>query len=125
MAYSLEIRVPLIDHRLVEFMWFQPKQRKIRNLQTKWMLRQVLGKYLPDDLWSQPKTGFSVPLDTWLRQSLKDWTGDLLSSTNIKKQGFLDPTTVSTILRAHKEGASHYSELLWSIVMFQSWLEHN
>ncbi|MBO67001.1 MAG: asparagine synthase (glutamine-hydrolyzing) [Acidiferrobacteraceae bacterium] len=125
MAFGLEVRVPLIDHRLVEFSWSQPKQRKIRNFQTKWMLRQILRKYLPDELWSQPKTGFSVPLDAWLRQSLKDWAGDLLSSANIKNQGFLDPTTISAILRAHKDGASQHSELLWSIVMFQSWLENN
>jgi len=123
MHFGLEVRVPLLDHRLVEFCWQQPAKRKIRGFQTKWMSRQILKQYLPTNLTSQPKTGFSVPLDSWLRGPLRSWVHDLIDINQIEADGYLNPSRVRKILSSHNAGESSKSELIWCLVVFQQWLE--
>ena len=101
MASSLETRVPFLDHKLIEYVNKIPHSLKFRNGQGKWILRQILSKYVPKNLTDRPKMGFSVPINSWLRTSLKDWTKDTLSSKNIKSYEILDPKRVENILQQH------------------------
>lgn len=117
MAVSLEARVPLLDHRLVEFAWRLPKEYKIHDGQGKWILRQVLYKYVPKELIERPKMGFGVPIDQWLRGPLKDWAGDLLHSEN----DLLDKELILQKWQEHQSGKQNWQYHLWDILMLQSW----
>ena len=125
MASSLETRAPFLDHRVVEFALGMPIELKIRNNKGKWALREILYKYVPKDMIERPKTGFSIPIGDWLRGPLKEWAEDLLDNDKIKSQGFLKPENVSSIWKLHKSGKYDYTSRIWSILMFQSWLESN
>ena len=124
MASSLETRAPFLDHRVVEFALGMPIELKIRNNKGKWALREILYKYVPKDMIERPKTGFSIPIGDWLRGPLKEWAEDLLDNDKIKSQGFLKPENVSSIWKLHKSGKYDYTSRIWSILMFQSWLEN-
>jgi len=117
MAVSLEARVPLLDHRLVEFAWRLPKEYKIHDGQGKWILRQVLYKYVPKELIERPKMGFGVPIDQWLRGPLKDWAGDLLHMDN----DLLDKRLILQKWQEHQSGKQNWQYHLWDILMLQSW----
>lgn len=117
MAVSLEARVPLLDHRLVEFAWRLPKDFKIHDGQGKWILRQVLYKYVPKELIERPKMGFGVPIDQWLRGPLKDWAGDLLHMEN----DLLDKDLILQKWQEHQSGQQNWQYHLWDILMLQSW----
>ncbi|WP_417831642.1 asparagine synthase (glutamine-hydrolyzing) [Terasakiella sp.] len=117
MAVSLEARVPLLDHRLVEFAWRLPKDFKIHEGQGKWILRQVLYKYVPKELIERPKMGFGVPIDQWLRGPLKDWAGDLLHMEN----DLLDKELILQKWQEHQSGQQNWQYHLWDILMLQSW----
>lgn len=123
MDVALEVRVPLLDHRLAEFAWTIPQHMKIRNGQGKWILRQVLNRYVPNELYERPKMGFGVPVGTWLRGPLKEWAGDLLSTSNIKKHGLVNPEYVEKRWNEHLSGDRNWESGLWSILMLQSWAE--
>lgn len=121
MGVSLETRVPLLDHRVVEFAWRLPLSLKIRHNQGKWILRQVLYRYLPPALVDRPKMGFGVPVDVWLRGSLRDWAEALIDRKRLKEEGFFHPALVREKWDQHLSGRRNWSYHLWDILMFQAW----
>jgi len=123
MAVSLETRVPLLDHRVIEFAWSLPLNMRVRAGEGKWLLRQLLSKYVPRALTDRPKTGFGVPLDGWLRGPLRDWAESLLDDSRLRDEGFLNPAPVRRAWLDHVSGRRNRAHWLWDILMFQSWLE--
>ena len=122
MFCSLEARVPYLDHRVVAFASRIPMHMKIHNGVGKYILRKILYKYVPQNLFSQPKMGFALPLHAWLRSSLKDWTQDHLSSPLLKD--FFHTAQIQQMWHQHKSGKKNYQEQLWSVLMFKLWLEN-
>lgn len=123
MATSLEARVPLLDHRLVEFAWRLPLSMKVRNGSGKWALKQIVHRHVPAEIMERPKMGFSVPLDRWLRGPLREWSEDLLDAERIVAEGFFRPAPIRRLLENHLSGKASNEHHLWSILMFQSWLD--
>lgn len=123
MAHSLETRVPLLDHRIVEFALRTPLHRKIRDGQSKWLLRQVLYRHVPRTLIERPKQGFSIPLDRWLRGPLRDWAESLLTPTALEDAGWLQPAPIRTVWRQHLGGQRNHQQRLWTVLMFQAWVQ--
>jgi asparagine synthase (glutamine-hydrolysing) len=124
MAVSLEARVPLLDHRVVELAWRIPAGTKIRDGQAKWPLRQLLRRHLPERLIDRPKMGFGVPIGAWLREPLRPWVESLLDERRLCDEGYLAPGPVREIWRRHLDGRSSASSQLWDVLMFQAWVDH-
>jgi asparagine synthase (glutamine-hydrolysing) len=126
MAASLETRVPILDHRVVEFAWTLPVGMKIKGNQGKWLLRKLLDRHIPSSLTDRSKSGFSVPLDAWLRGPLKAWAAELLDEKKLKHQGYFDPLLIKYKWEEHLQGKRNWAHQLWSVLVFQSWLnEHH
>ena len=124
MAVGLETRVPFLNHHLIEFAWRTPLSMKIKNGQGKWLLRQVLYKYVPKELIERPKMGFAVPIGTWLRGPLRDWAEDLLDENRLKSEGFLNSTLVRDKWKEHLTGKKNWHHHIWTVLMFQGWLQN-
>jgi asparagine synthase (glutamine-hydrolysing) len=123
MAVGLEGRVPLIDHRVVAYAWSLPLALKLRGGQSKWLLRQVLDRYVPKPLIDRPKMGFGVPIDVWLRGPLRDWAEELLAPARLEADGLLRPDPVRKAWREHVEGRRNWQDPLWTVLMLQAWRE--
>lgn len=125
MACSLETRVPMLDHRVFELAWRMPLGYKIREGQGKWLLRQVLYRYVPKELIERPKMGFGIPLDSWLRGPLKAWAEALLDEQRLRNEGYLNPAPIRQLWNEHLSGKKNWQYHLWNVLMFQAWLEKN
>jgi len=125
MAVSLEAREPLLDHRLVEFAWTLPKQYKFANGQGKWLLRQVLFRYVPLELVERPKMGFSIPIDEWLRGVLREWAEDLLDEQRLQADGLLASSIVRRLWSEHQARVRNHSTIFWNLLMLQAWRRYN
>lgn len=124
MSTSLETRVPLLDHRVVEFAWSLPDSIKYHNGIGKWPLKQLLYKYVPQPLVDRQKMGFGVPLEHWLRGPLRDWAENLLSEDRLHTEGFFDPAPIRAEWKSHLSTKQDRHYGLWTILMFQAWYEH-
>jgi len=123
MAVSLETRVPFLDHRIVEFASTLPMSLKIRDGSTKWILRQLLYRYVPRELIERPKMGFGIPLHDWLRGPLRDWAESLLDAQRLAHEGYFNPKVIRTVWERHLRGQGNFQQQLWPVLMFQAWLD--
>jgi len=123
MAVALEVRVPFLDHRFVELTWRMPERAKVRGGEGKWLVRQVLDRYAPRELWERPKMGFDPPLAEWLRGPLREWSHDLLAPDRLRRQGLIKPEPVAAALAAHTSGRENLDYPLWTMLMLQTWLD--
>lgn len=123
MANSLDVRVPMLDHRVVDLAWKMPLNYKIRNGQGKWLLRQVLYRHVPKQLIERPKAGFGIPLASWLRGPLRDWAESLLNESRLQQEGYFYPAPIRAMWLEHLSGKKNWQYHLWNVLMFQAWLE--
>jgi asparagine synthase (glutamine-hydrolysing) len=124
MAASLEVRCPLLDHRVVEFAWSLPLSYRADDGGAKRVLKSMLERYLPRALFERPKRGFGVPIGAWLRGPLREWAETLLDERRIAQEGYLQPAAVQGLWQQHLSGQRDHPELLWRLLMFQVWHEH-
>ncbi|MFK7824242.1 MAG: asparagine synthase (glutamine-hydrolyzing) [Oligoflexales bacterium] len=125
MAVSLETRTPFLSKKIYEFSWKLPVNFKINKSQGKRILHSLLEQYLPASFFQRPKSGFSVPLDIWLRTTLFDWASDLLSTSNLNKSGIFDTKKIADVWNRHQSGLENNAYILWNILMLQSWINNN
>jgi asparagine synthase (glutamine-hydrolysing) len=121
MAVSLEARSPLLDHRVLEFAWSLPREYLFDGKTGKLVLRDLLTRYVPRELIDRPKRGFSVPVKEWLGGPLRDWVEELISEQALSDQGVFDVESVRRVWAQHLQGWANHSELMWAILMFQTW----
>ncbi len=124
MAVSLELRVPLLDHRVVEFSWRLPGTMKIRGREGKWILRRLLHRYVPPELVDRPKVGFTVPIEAWLRGQLAPWAEEMLLSRRPDLEDIILRDEVARMWRAFNRGYHDLALALWAILMLYAWHDH-
>ena len=125
MACSLEVRVPLLDHRVVEFMSQVDKKYKYTQFSDKVLLREVAQRYLPQNILQRPKQGFAIPLAGWLQKELKPMLEDLLAKSRLERRGLFDGARVERMVVDHATGRRDYSQQLWALLMLELWLERH
>ena len=125
MAVSLEIRAPFLDHRVAEVAWRFPLEMKIRQSESKWILRQILYRHIPKKLIDRSKSGFSVPIGQWLRGPLREWAEDLLDEATLKRDGLLNPAPILKVWRQHLAERHDWTSRLWGVLMFQAWMRRH
>jgi asparagine synthase (glutamine-hydrolysing) len=123
MSVGLECRVPMLDPRVIEFAWQVPLGMKLRNKKGKWLLRELLNRYIPREITDRPKMGFGVPLGAWLRDPLREWADDLLNPARLLREQFFNPAPITKKWTEHKSGQRNWEAYLWNILMFQLWLQ--
>lgn len=126
MAVALEVRAPLLDHRVLEFAWRLPLGLKLQGGRGKLVLRTLLSRYVPEELFERPKAGFAVPISRWLRGPLREWAESLLDEQRLKREGHFNPTPIRRVWQSLLTARSDWpygGDLLWSVLMFQAWLE--
>lgn len=121
MSVGLETRAPYLDLRVVDAAWQLPIDAKICGSTSKRILRAILYKHVPRELLDRPKHGFAVPIDDWLRGSLRDWAESLLSPSAVRNAGLFDPKLVERVWAAHVSGSENAGSRLWAILMAQAW----
>ena len=121
MAVSLEVRVPLLDHRVVEYTSGLPDCLKYRNGKGKYLLRKLLARYVPERLFERPKMGFGVPIDKWFRGELKELLLDYLSTERLRKEGLFEPGLVDKKIEEHLSGKVNHQYPLWALLMWEMW----
>ncbi len=121
MANSLEVRVPFLDHRLVELAINIKNTLRMRGLKSKYILKKTMNEFIPPQLLNRPKIGFDIPLGPWLRHDLKDYMMDLLSRRNLKQHGIFNYQAVEHIINQHLQGSHNHRQLIWPLIIFQNW----
>lgn len=122
MAFSLETRVPFLDHRVYELAWRMPMGLKVRDGRGKQVLRELLYRYVPPALVERPKQGFAVPLAAWLRGPLREWASELLDPAKLRQEQYLDARLVTQRWQEHQSRSRSWHHELWTVLMFQAWL---
>mgnify|MGYP003384835535 FL=1 len=122
MASSLETRVPFLDNDVYQHSWALPLEFKIHNGLTKYPLRKLISKYIPNHIMNRPKSGFGVPIDSWLRKELKGWGEELLSTQSLAKSGLFQIKMIQELWNKHQSGSINAQYALWNVLMFQQWL---
>ena len=126
MASSLEVRVPLLDHRLLEWAWRQPTSVKTDGRTGKLVLRRLADRMLPAEIVDRPKMGFDPPLGRWLRNELRPWAADLLASPRCVEEGWISAQAVRSTFDEHLSGRRNWDYRLWGVLMLEAWLaEHH
>jgi asparagine synthase (glutamine-hydrolysing) len=123
MRVGLEARVPLLDHNVVEFAWRIPMSMKLKDGSGKWLLKQLLYRHVPQSLVERPKMGFSVPVDAWLRETLREWAQTYLAEDRLMAEGFFDARVVRQTWEQHLKAEIDAGGRIWTLLMFQIWLE--
>ncbi len=124
MAPSLEARVPLLDHKLVEFAFSLPGGLKLHGLETKWIFKKTMERLLPKETLYRKKEGFSIPIKHWLVTDLKDMMLAYLDGKRLGREGLFEPSAVTAMIKAHLEGRENYSHQLWALLVFEIWKEN-
>ena len=123
MAHSLEVRVPLLDHGVADFVMSLPPSLRLRALTKKYVLKRAMKSILPPEILRRPKRGFNVPVAQWLRRELRDFVADYLSPSMVSRQGYFNPVVIGELVRRHNSGGADYSRNLWGLLMFSMWHE--
>ena len=125
MASSLETRIPFLDHNLIEYVWRISHSLKFKKGEGKWILKQILNKYIPKHLTERPKMGFGIPINTWLRGPLRDWAENLLDQKKLQQDGYFNSKLIRNKWTEHLSGKRDWQYDLWSILMFKAWIDQN